>query len=665
MHTNALIHEKSPYLLQHAHNPVDWLPWGEAAFAKARAENKPIFLSIGYSTCHWCHVMERESFESEETARFLNERFVPVKLDREERPDVDRIYMSFVQATTGSGGWPLSVWLTPDLRPFFGGTYFPPERRWNRPGFRQILEQIAQAWQAKREQIIESSLRIQEEMQEQLEVKGWGRPPAAAVIESGVQHFSRLFDPRFGGFGGAPKFPRPSVLQFLLRHYRLTGNAVSLRMAEETLKAMRAGGMYDHLGGGFHRYSVDERWFVPHFEKMLYDQAQLAATYIEAFQVTGAPVYAETAREIIEYVLRDMTHPEGGFFSAEDADSEDPSRPGRRGEGAFYVWAWRELEEALGRELAHRFAEVYGCLPGGNVHEDPHGEFEGRNILWLQQPAPAADPAIAEARRLLFKARARRPRPHLDDKILAGWNGLMISALARAGAALNEPRFLDAARRAFAFLERSLMMPDGRLLRRWRDGEAAVEGLLDDHAATALAALDLHQSCFDPHYAATAERLVRAMENLFGDPDGGFFTASAAAGDLLFRMKEDYDGAEPSGNSLAVEALARTARLAGDSSLLAPARRALEAFAGRLESQPSALPRMLCAWMLHEAPEERIRFSGAAEDLVREAWRRFLPFATFHWENHDGAPEAEVCSGLVCHPPARSVAELRSLLHWA
>lgn len=665
MHTNALIHEKSPYLLQHAHNPVDWLPWGEAAFAKARSESKPVFLSIGYSTCHWCHVMERESFENEEIARFLNEHFVPVKLDREERPDVDRIYMTFVQATTGSGGWPLSVWLTPDLRPFYGGTYFPPERRWGRPGFREILEQVAAAWRSRREQIMESASRIQQEIQKEIQINSDGKPPSAAVVEAGFQQFRRMFDPRFGGFGGAPKFPRPSVLQFLLRFYRQSGNSEALRMTEATLQAMRAGGMCDHLGGGFHRYSVDERWFVPHFEKMLYDQAQLAAAYIEAFQVTGNAEYSGTARDICEYVLHGMAHPEGGFYSAEDADSEDPARPGRRREGAFYVWAWPELEQVLGRDLAHRFAEVYGCLPGGNVHDDPHGEFEGRNILWLQQPALAADPAMAAARRKLFEARARRPRPHLDDKILTSWNGLMISALARAGAALDEPRYLEAARRAFSFLERSLMMPDGRLMRRWRDGEAAIEGLLDDYAATALAALDLHQSSFEWRYAEVAGRLVRRMVDLFGDAAGGFFTASAAAGDLLFRMKEDYDGAEPSGNSLAVEALVRTARLTGDGSLLEPARRTLEAFAARLESQPSALPRMLCGWMLHEAPEELIRFRGAAEDLVREARRHFLPFTTLVWEERSGAPSAEVCAGLVCHPRAGNVEELRPLLHWA
>jgi uncharacterized protein YyaL (SSP411 family) len=662
MHTNALVHEKSPYLLQHAHNPVDWMPWGEAAFAKARAEDKPIFLSIGYSTCHWCHVMERESFENEQIAQFLNQHFVPVKLDREERPDVDRVYMTFVQATTGGGGWPLSVWLTPDLKPFFGGTYFPPESRWGRPGFLQVLEQIATAWQARKEKILEAGARIQEEIGSMISLKSGGALPSDAAAEEGFQQFRRLFDPRFGGFGGAPKFPRPSVLQFLLRHHRLTGSKEALQMVEVTLDAMRCGGMHDHLGGGFHRYSVDERWFVPHFEKMLYDQAQLISAYTEAFQAAGASKFADTARMTAEYVLRDMTHAEGGFYSAEDADSEDPARPGHQGEGAFYVWAWRELEDALGKDAAHGFAEVYGCLPGGNVHQDPHGEFEGKNILWLQQPAMASDPAIETARRRLFDVRAQRPRPHLDDKILASWNGLMISALARAGAALAEERYIEAGRRAFAFLQSAMMTPEGRLFRRWRDGEAAFPGTLDDYAAVILAALDLHQACFDPNLLETAARLAQVMLEEFADPDGGFYTSSAAAQDLLFRMKEDYDGAEPSGNSLAVEALVRTARLTGDAALLEPARRALEAFAERLESQPSALPRMLCAWMLFASPEERIVFRGAAEELVQEAWRHFLPFTALIREK-GGEPSAEVCSGLTCHAPVRSVEDLRRLLH--
>ncbi len=660
MHANALIHEKSPYLLQHAHNPVDWLPWGNAAFAKARTGNKPIFLSIGYSTCHWCHVMERESFENEEIARFLNQHFVPVKLDREERPDVDRVYMTFVQATTGSGGWPLSVWLTPDLRPFYGGTYFPPETRWGRPGFLQVLEQIAAAWQTKQEKIIESSMRIEEEIQTAVSFSSSGTVPAASAAETAYQSFRRSFDARYGGFGGAPKFPRPAVLQFLHRYHFTSRNPDALHMAVETLRAMRASGMYDHLGGGFHRYSVDERWFVPHFEKTLYDQAQLASAYIEAFQITGQEEFAATAREILDYVLRDMTHPEGAFYSAEDADSEDSSTPGHKREGAFYVWSWQGLSAILGVGAAARFAEAYGCLPGGNVHHDPHGEFEGRNILWLQNPALAGDPEVAAARRALFEARARRPRPHLDDKILASWNGLMISALARAGAVLGEARYIEASRRAFSFLARELVTPGGRLLRRWRDGEAAFEATLDDYAALALAALDLHQACFDPALLDSASRLVRTTLELFADPRGGFFSSSSP--DLLFRIKEDYDGAEPSGNSLAVEALVRLARLAGDASLLDPARLALEAFSTRLESQPSALPRMLCSWMLFAAPEDRIEFRGRAAALQREAFSRFLPFTTFLWNEPEGEPSATICSSMVCHPPAATVADLRALL---
>jgi uncharacterized protein YyaL (SSP411 family) len=665
MHTNALIHEKSPYLLQHAHNPVAWLPWGDAAFAKARAEDKPIFLSIGYSTCHWCHVMERESFEDETIARILNEHFVPVKVDREERPDVDRIYMTFVQATTGSGGWPLSVWLTPDLKPFYGGTYFPPESRWGRPGFRQILEQIAAAWKEKKDKILDSSIRIQAEIESAVEIVSRGNMPSLSAVESGFQAFRRSFDPRHGGFGGAPKFPRPAVLHFLLRYWRQSRDEEALEMTVRTLAAMRRGGMYDQLGGGFHRYSVDERWFVPHFEKMLYDQAQLAAAYIEAFQATGEAEFASTAREICDYVLRDMTHPEGGFYSAEDADSEIPGEPGRKGEGAFYLWAWSELAGLLGPD-AERFAEAYGCRPEGNVDHDPHGEFAGRNILWLAKPELAQDAAVARARAVLLAARSARPRPHLDDKILAAWNGLMISAMARAGAALGEPRYVEAAARAFRFVEQRMFDPQGRLFRRWREGEAAIAAMLDDYAALVLAAADLHQTLFEDPYAETAVRLAGAMIEQFHDEKGGgFFSSPGSNSDLIFRMKEDYDGAEPSGNTLAVEALLRLSRLTGDERLLAPARRALEAFAERLERQPSALPRMLSALLMHSSPPVEIEFRGEAGELVREFHRRFEPFASAAWRDRSGPPAAIVCADFVCKPPAGSVEELRALLNWA
>ena len=382
MHTNRLAREKSPYLLQHAHNPVDWYAWGEEAFAKARNEGKPIFLSIGYSTCHWCHVMERESFESEELAEVLNRHFVSIKVDREERPDVDRIYMMFVQATTGGGGWPMSVWLTPELKPFFGGTYYPPDNRYGRPGFKTLLEYIANLWQTERSKIAESSVDIVEQLSKHAEVTGDG-PLDVAALDSGFQVCRRMFDPKHGGFGSAPKFPRPVLHNFLLRYYLASGNDEALEMVTETLDAMAKGGMHDQLGGGFHRYSVDERWFVPHFEKMLYDQAQLASSYLEAWQITHEDRHAEAARDILDYVLRDMTHPESGFYSAEDADSVvDPAQPHEKVEGAFYVWSWDELEEILGAERAGQFAIAYGAQRDGNVENDPQGEFQHKNILF-------------------------------------------------------------------------------------------------------------------------------------------------------------------------------------------------------------------------------------------------------------------------------------------
>jgi len=393
MHTNRLAQEKSPYLLQHQHNPVDWYPWGEEAFARARAENKPIFLSVGYSTCHWCHVMERESFENDQIAALLNRDFVPIKVDREERPDIDRIYMTFVQATSGSGGWPMSVWLTPDLQPFFGGTYFPPENRWGHPGFGSVLTQLAEAWRADREKILESARGIVEQLKQHVAVEPvhGGVIFDAATLETGFSIFRRSFDSRLGGFGGAPKFPRPSVYHFLMRYHKRTGNAEARDMVLLTLREMARGGMHDQLGGGFHRYSVDERWFVPHFEKMLYDQAQLAIAYLEAFQVTGEAQYADVARRIFDYVLRDMTDPGGGFYSAEDADSViDPAHPEEKGEGAFYIWSAEEIRRIVGPG-ADAFMRRYGVREDGNVDHDPHGEFTGRNILYQAQAAGVPD----------------------------------------------------------------------------------------------------------------------------------------------------------------------------------------------------------------------------------------------------------------------------------
>ena len=443
MHTNRLSQEKSPYLLQHAHNPVDWRPWGKEAFDEAKKRNKPIFLSIGYSTCHWCHVMERESFEDEAIAAILNENFVPIKVDREERPDVDRIYMTYVQATTGGGGWPMSVWLTPDLKPFVGGTYFPPEDRYGRPGFPNVLHRIAEAWTKDRDRIVDSSNNVIEQLKKETQLA----PASAAlvskdVLESGFLVFRRTFDTRRGGFGGAPKFPRPVTHNFLLRYHSRTKNKEALDMVAETLRAMAKGGMNDQLGGGFHRYSVDANWFVPHFEKMLYDQAQLAISYLEAFQLSGDRTLAGSARHIFDYVLRDMLDPEGGFYSAEDADSViDPAKPGEKGEGAFYIWKQSEIESALGAPAAQYFIYQFGVEPKGNVREDPQHEFTGKNILfqahsteetaeYFEKPVEEIAASIAASKVKLRALRSKRVRPHLDDKVLTAWNGLMISAFA-------------------------------------------------------------------------------------------------------------------------------------------------------------------------------------------------------------------------------------------
>jgi uncharacterized protein YyaL (SSP411 family) len=628
MPSNSLIHEKSPYLLQHAHNPVDWRPWGEEAFTKAREENKPIFLSVGYSTCHWCHVMERESFENEEIAALLNRDFVPIKVDREERPDVDRVYMLFVQATTGSGGWPMSVWLTPQLQPFFGGTYFPPDAHYGRPGFKQVLERIAEVWRSERTAVLESS----GDMLEQIRRHVQSAPPAVldpAVLDSGFYAFRRIFDSRNGGFGSAPKFPRPAVLEFLLRYHARTGNLEALDMVFATLNCMARGGIYDHLGGGFHRYATDERWFVPHFEKMLYDQAQLAVSYIEGHQLSGDRFYATAARGTLDYVLRDMTAPEGGFYSAEDADSViDPARPAVKGEGAYYVWTKTEIDAVLGRALADRFIRQYGIEEGGNVREDPQDEFAGKNILSLAGPDGAA--ALEEARKKLLEARSRRPRPHRDDKILTAWNGLMISAFAKGAQVLGEAQYLDAARRAAGFVLAHMYDPAaGTLLRRYRDGEAAIPGFLDDYAFLIQGLLDLYDAGFDFRLIGTAIRLAESMVARFEDAGtGGFFATAADEPSLVLRIKDDYDGAEPSGNSIAILDLLRLARITGGEAFHAVAEKALAAFAARMGAAPETMPQMLAALEYSRSKPVQIVLAGArpaVEPFLRELRSRFLP----------------------------------------
>ncbi len=648
MPTNALIHEKSPYLLQHAHNPVDWLPWGEEAFRRARAEQKPIFLSVGYATCHWCHVMERESFENEAVAEILNRDFISIKVDREERPDVDRVYMYFVQAFSGGGGWPMSVWLTPELKPFYGGTYFPPDSRYGRPGFASILRQLGDAWQTKRDDIERSSVEILDRLKNHGQGDGASQETGAIdrkIIDLGFDHLRRSFDARWGGFGGPPKFPRPVSLRFLLGYHALAGSSEALDMTTETLRAMAAGGMHDQLGGGFHRYSVDAHWFVPHFEKMLYDQGQLAVAYLEAYQVTREPVFATVARDILDYVLRDMNSPEGGFYSAEDADSLDSERPEHKAEGAFYVWRAIEIEQLLDREKAALFAHRFGVRAGGNVDEDPHDEFGGKNILFeafslegtaqeYRMEVEQVKRALDQARNILFEAREKRPRPLRDDKILTAWNALMISAFARAYAILGDAKYLDAARKALACIRTHLAPGEGQLLRRLREGEAAICGFLDDYGLLLNAVLDVFEVEPEARHLEFARSLATLGLGQFEDTlEGGFFSTRSDDPNILLRIKEEYDGAEPSGNSAAIDGLLRLSQITGEASYAARAMKGLAHLAPKVSRQPTVAPYLLLGAMRLLQPPEHVilRYEKAAPQIdvliqkQRDLFRPFTP----------------------------------------
>ena len=683
---NRLALEKSPYLLQHANNPVDWYPWGEEAFEKARRESKPIFLSIGYSTCHWCHVMERESFESEAVADILNRNFVSIKVDREERPDIDRVYMLFVQATTGSGGWPMSAWLTPDLRPFYGGTYFPPDNRYGRPGFVAILEHIARVWRDDREKVEQSGVQIVQQLKQQSEAASREGVLDDQMIESAFLAFRRMFDTRLGGFGTAPKFPRPVVHNFLLRYYARTGDEEARDMVLATLRAMAKGGMNDQLGGGFHRYSVDARWFVSHFEKMLYDQAQLAISYLEAFQISGDETFAQCARAIFEYVLRDMTSPEGGFYSAEDADSViDPAHPHEKGEGAFYVWTQKEIEEALGQPDAAYFCYRYGVETTGNVRDDPHNEFGGKNILYQDYPVAqtavfydadevAIGASLEASRQKLLALRAGRVRPHLDDKILTAWNGLMISAFAKGGQILNEPRFASAARTAADFIASRMWDPStGVLLRRFRDGEGAIKGFCDDYAFFAQALIDLYETGFERRHLDLADTLTRRMIERFEDRDGGaFFSTAEGDSSLVMRLKDDYDGAEPSANAAAVLNLLRLDQMLTRPDFAAQANRALEAFAFRMANGGVSVPQMLVAYLFSEGKPRQVVLAGepSSEDLgklLKVVRAQFSPHQVVLLNHRnmnavEGKATAYVCENFTCQQPTTSADRLAELL---
>jgi uncharacterized protein YyaL (SSP411 family) len=665
---NRLLGEKSPYLLQHAQNPVDWYPWGEEAFAKARREKKPIFLSIGYSTCHWCHVMAHESFESPATAAIMNREFVNIKVDREERPDVDRVYMTFIQATTGHGGWPMSVWLTPDLQPFVGGTYFPPEERYGQPAFNSVLEKIASAWRRDAEKIAIQGSRIVQALREaQAASRGATEPPDLAVLAAAYEQFSSSYDAQEGGFGTAPKFPHPVALNFLARFYARDRDGEEakrvLEMHSFTLRRMAAGGMHDHLGGGFHRYSVDRAWHVPHFEKMLYDQAQLAMAYLDGFQMTGDHEDETVVRDVLDYVARDMTSAEGGFFSAEDADSPVPvaavydrrnelektSEVGahraplqKNAEGAFYVWTKEELDSALGedREI---FAFHYGIQPEGNAPSgsDPHNEFEGKNILvqrhtvghtaaHFKQSEEKIRQVLGRCRAMLLALRSKRSRPHLDDKIIAAWNGLMISAYARVAAVLGENRYLAAAERAANFLLSELY--DGKILyRSYREGRSEIHGFADDYAFVVQGLLDLYEASFDVKWLKVAVELQEAQDRLFLDREkGGYFSTSGNDKNVVLRMKDENDGAEPAPSSVAALNLLRLAQMENRPEWREQAEKTIGAFDATLTRFPSAMPQILVALDFLSSRPRQIVIAGKptgsdTRALLAEVHRHFSP----------------------------------------
>ena len=681
---NRLIHEKSPYLLQHASNPVDWFPWGEEAFAKARREQKPIFLSIGYSTCHWCHVMERESFENPEIAAAMNRWFVSIKVDREEHPDLDQVYMAAVQSLTGHGGWPLTVFLTPDLKPFYGGTYFPPERRSDIPGMTEVLPAVASAWQQKREEIMTSADELTASLQAHLAPVSGREPIAIETLHAAFRQAVSAFDPAHGGFGDAPKFPRSPELSFLLAYWARTGAAQSLEMVTTTLDHLARGGMHDHLGGGFHRYATDAQWLVPHFEKMLYDQALLARTYLEAYRATKRPEYAETARGIFAYVLRDLTDAGGAFYSAEDADSEGA-------EGKFYVWTPQEITQVLGHDAGELFGRFYGVTPDGNFEH-------GTSILHVEQPLEvfaklkgfepgAFARQLASSRERLLAVRAARVRPHRDEKILTSWNGLMIASLAYGAATLDDARYLASARRAADFVLTSLQR-NGILMRRYREGDARYPGTLEDYAFFSYGLLELYEASFEPRYLAEAKRLASQMlERFWDDAQGGFFLRSREEPELIVRAKDAHDGATPSGNSMALHVLLRLGRITGDDRLETAARRGLETFAATVARVPFGFPQLLMAWDFALGPTKEIVIAAdpsgqEAAALINTVRERLLPRAVtvLHPPGQAGAaiealvpfvkpqglikgqPAVYVCENFVCRLPATTVEALQSLL---
>jgi uncharacterized protein YyaL (SSP411 family) len=696
---NRLAAEKSPYLLQHKDNPVDWMPWGDEAFARAKAEDKPVLVSIGYSTCHWCHVMEHESFSDPKVAALMNEKLVCVKVDREERPDVDRVYMNAVMALTGQGGWPLNCFVTPEGKPFYGGTYFPPQPAYQRPSWAQLVDAIGSAWKSPegRPRVVKDAEAVADALK-RLEAKA----EAVSALDAGPlerlqDELRRAHDREQGGFAYAPKFPLPiyqhALLRLSARHARLgepQKAAEAAELAFHALRGMAKGGIHDHLGGGFARYSTDERWHVPHFEKMLYDNAQLLLNYAEAWCLGRDPLFAETARGIAAYVLRDLRAPEGAFYSAEDADSVPPAgRPaakhGGKTEGAFYAWSAAEIEAVLGPEKAARFGGSYGVEPGGNVQNDPHNEFPGLNVLYDRRGSLASETGgaaalgpealaaeLAESRRRLFEARAKRERPHRDEKCLTSWNGLMIAGLARAGAILQEPAWVQAAAEAAGFfLDEMWDAPAHQLWRRYADGERAVAGQLDDYAFLAWGCFELYQADPQPRWLQASLALAQAAYVRFVDEADGLYFLAGREGDphLPARVKESHDNVEPSAVSVLVDLQLRLAALGGDAGLRAAAERTLKALQAELQKSPRGQAFMITA--LDRALSEPVHLvltgeGPALAELLRARHSLFLPHLDSIVALPDGSlplpgavgsypaqGAAYACKGLACQPPVQ------------
>lgn len=631
---NRLIFEKSPYLLQHADNPVEWYPWGPEAFEKAQKENKPIFLSVGYSTCHWCHVMAHESFEDREVAKLMNEVFVCVKVDREERPDIDNIYMTICQMMTGSGGWPLTIIMTPDKKPFFAGTYFPKESRFGRIGMLELVPRIKEIWIARQDEALNLANQITATLKQVLNDSS-GEELGERAMKIAYEQLAQHFDEEYGGFGHAPKFPTPCNLLFLLRYWRRSGNKKSLEIVEKTLQAMRSGGIYDHVGFGFHRYSIDFKWFVPHFEKMLCDQAMLAMAYTEAYQATGKEEYARTAQEIFKYALRDMMAPTGGFYSAEDADSE-----GR--EGKFYLWTWKEIREILKKEDSDLIIRVFNIEKAGNFTEEATGQRTGTNILHPQKSLTeiASDLKISEqelrdrlenARQKLLAIREKRIHPHKDDKILADWNGLMIAALAKGAQVFDEPKYAEAAKRAADFILKNMLNLDGRLLHRYRDGQAAIPAYVDDYTFMVWGLIELYEATFDVLYLRKALDLNRdLLEHFWDNKNGGFYFTADDSENLPVRQKQIYDGATPSGNSVAMLNLLRLGRITANFNFEEKAVKIGRTFFKNFVQSPIAYTQLMVAVDFAVGPSYEVVIAGnsqtrATKDMLKTLRTRFVP----------------------------------------